>query len=93
MAGRGARTGPLPGWLGWHPAAGSGHSSVPSVQGHIAAAKSAKRHMERAAVDADKAQSRFLGHDLGGRFRQRSPEQTEAARIDMDHAQVPLLLA
>ena len=45
--------------------------------------------MERAAVEADRAQSRFLGHDLTGRFRRdRSAEQVEAARRDMDHAQV-----
>ena len=59
------------------------------MQGQIQGAKAAKKHMERSAVEADKAQSRFLGHDLGGRFRrERTPEQTEAARLDMDHAQV-----
>ena len=43
----------------------------------------------QAAVEADKAQSRFLGHDLSTRFRRdRAPEQVEAARLDMDHAQV-----
>ena len=44
--------------------------------------------MERMAAEADRAQSRFLGHGLSGRFRQRSPEQLEAARMDMEHAQV-----
>ena len=59
------------------------------LQGHMPAAKSARKQMERTATDADKAQNKYLGNDFTGRFRrERTLEQTEAARGDAEHAQV-----